>query len=238
MSQQFNIPPVLSRIEVLTNTLNMAIVAEQHRSGAPWMKPDNFWNLDNVHGLSIFLPLGEDLELPLLITDTVGMTRNLRLRDMYSTDQLRFVADTGWDTLINTYYETTLIYTETTTGPIGVPLDPDVMPPQTVITTVGVPMIGEGIYIAWSAGDTQSGVVGATFWHRLPGEAWQRVGLTMPVSSGIIPVQLSTICQHSIAVRGIDRAGNLEPLNNTRNILTFDVMPCIRLYLPLLMREY
>ncbi|MBN2007169.1 MAG: right-handed parallel beta-helix repeat-containing protein [Anaerolineae bacterium] len=231
---------ILAAAQGVKTALEQTIVAEAHQSGSPWFSQDLVWDLEDVHGLSIFLPFGEDLELPVMITDTEGITRNVRLRDMYTGDQLQFLADSGWKALIDTYYEVgaSEVTTDTTQGPVEGLLIPDVSPPQTYITVTGSLTANQDIYLTWDAMDDQSGTAGATFWYRSFGGEWTNVGLTMPVSSGLIPFKWSRHCEYSLAVRAVDKAGNVEPLYHGPNTLEFVIAPCLRLYLPLTMRGY
>jgi hypothetical protein len=62
-----------------------AIVAETHRDGHPWMEPTVTWTFSGEHGVSIYLPLGEDSWL----------------RDYYRGTELDLAADTQWDEFIH-----------------------------------------------------------------------------------------------------------------------------------------
>ena len=240
-SQQFADADVVSAAGALMTALDAAIVAEEHRSGSPWVAPDREWGLDNAHGLSIFLPLGEDLELSLVITETSPITpslvisRHLRLRDMYSGDQLQFVGDTAWGALIDTYYDvvSSPVPTNTVEGPLDGLQIPDVTPPKTTITAIGAFTVGEAIAVTWVATDTQTGVTGAALWHRPPRGQWTAV-LTQTGSSGVFPFTLSKACTNSFSVRAVDRAGNEEPLGSGCNVVSIKVHG--RLYLPLILR--
>ncbi len=61
------------------------VVTETHRNGQPWLDPSVTWNFDGAHGLSIYLPLGEDLWL----------------RGYYRGTELALVKDTQWDEFIH-----------------------------------------------------------------------------------------------------------------------------------------
>jgi parallel beta-helix repeat protein len=97
----------------LATELDKTIVANRKRSGMPPVELGAYWDLEDVHGLSVYLPLGEDLILPIVVTETssitpgLAVTRNLHLREMYTCDQLQFVCATDWDKLINAYYTAT-----------------------------------------------------------------------------------------------------------------------------------
>jgi parallel beta-helix repeat protein len=241
--QHFADPEVVAAAQALTAALDVAIVAEAHRSGAPWVAADRVWDLDNVHGLSVFLPLGEDLELPIVITETSVITpslvisRNLRLRDLYSSDQLQFVADTAWRALVETYYTivSSPVPTNTTEGPIDGPQIPDVTPPQTVVTLIstGPFAVGEAVTVTWVATDTQTGAAGARLWHRPPWGEW-KAGATQEGSSGAFSFTLSEECMNGFAVRAFDAAGNIEPRDSGSNTVHVNVEGCI--YLPLILR--
>jgi hypothetical protein len=242
-SESYAEPDVTTAAQSLMMAIDSAVVAERHRSGTPWMAPDRVWNLDHAHGLSIFLPLGEDLELPILITETSPITpglvisRNLRLRETYSSDQLQFVGDTMWGGLIDTYYDvvSSPVPTDTTEGPVDGPQIPDVTPPQTIITVTGTLAVGEAITVTWVATDTQTGVAGATLWHCPPRGEWTAT-LTQTGSSGVFPFTLSDACMNSLSVRAIDEAGNREPLDTSSNMVVINVQRCI--YLPLIFKHY
>ncbi len=239
MTHFYTSTAITSAAQAVITILDQAVVAEAHRSGAPWFLPTRVWDLDNVHGLSIFLPLGEDLQLPLVMTDTEGITHTLHLRDMYTADQLRFLQDAKWKTLIDTYYGgITDIPSNTPSGPVTGLLVPDITIPQTVITATGALRVNQGIYLTWHATDDQSGVAGASFWYRPPNGVWTSGGLTMPISSGFIPFRWASICEYELAVRAVDKAGNVEPFYHGQNTQQFFIVPCLRVYLPLLLRDY
>ena len=79
------------------------IFAEQHRSGYPWVttQPLEYCNLDNAHGASIYLPLGQDLQM--ILENDTGATQTAKLRDWYTDDQLSFAANTQWNEFIAAY---------------------------------------------------------------------------------------------------------------------------------------
>ena len=240
-SRQFTAPAVIAAARAVTSALEAAIVAEAHRSGSPWIKPDQVWDLDDVHGLSVFLPLGEDLELPIVITETSPITpglvisRNLRLREMYASDQLQFVEDTAWGALIDAYYRvvSSPVPTGTTEGPVDGPQNPDVTPPQTTITVTGVFTVGKTITVTWVTTDAQTGPLSGTLWHQPPSGSWSAV-LTQGGSSGVFTFVLLTGGENRFAVCSTDKAGNLEPLNHGPN--TFVVRVEARVYLPLILK--
>jgi parallel beta-helix repeat protein len=244
-SQRFTDADVRVAAQTLMTRLDAAIVAEEHRSGSPWVALDRVWGLDDVHGLSIFLPLGEDLELPIVITETSPITpglvisRNLRLREMYSSDQLRFVGDTAWGDLIDTYYDvvSSPVPTDTTEGPADGLQVPDVTPPQTIVTITGAFTVGETISVTWVATDTQSGVDGATLWHLPPYGQWAPT-LTQTGSSGVFPFTLPERCRTGFAVRATDKAGNMESLDSGSNMVIVNVQPCSYSFLPLIFKSY
>jgi hypothetical protein len=84
---------VVHAAQGVMNSMTGAVVAEQHQSGAAWYN-GVYWNLENAHGLSIYLPLGEDLR----IGESFYPQRH------YTDDELSFAADTGWNEFIDTYY--------------------------------------------------------------------------------------------------------------------------------------
>ncbi|MBV7326844.1 hypothetical protein KFU94_01005 [Chloroflexi bacterium TSY] len=252
--QNINDDDIRTAASKLVTTLDTAIVAERHRSGSPWSLPiTQVWNLTNVHGLSIFLPIGEELELPIIITTTsqitseTVLTRNLQLREMYTKNQLKFVERTKWGDLIDRYYELATPSIGVTDGPIDGLLQPDISPPETFITYTGVPNIGDNIQISWQLTDTQSAIISATLWQKLPTENWtvkqsvQYVEENSDIgqSSRFIKdnsenILLSEICTHKFSLQAMDSAGNLEPIGVPANSITVRVEPCNELFLPFL----
>jgi len=97
--------------ELVMNTLKSAdnpfIVAEKHRSGYPWVvtEPLEYWDLDNAYGISIYLPLGQDLQM--ILENEQGVTQAIKVRDWYVDTNLSFAADTQWDEFITAYYAVT-----------------------------------------------------------------------------------------------------------------------------------
>ena len=213
-------PPVKAAAGGVTAALEQALVAEQHRSGSPWMALDRYWDLDGVHGLSIFLPLGEDLLFDLQGVQAPDPAALLHLRDVYSSDQLRFVAATSWRGLIERYYELAAagVPTETADGPADGLLPPDVTPPQTAVTVMGRQSLGQGLSLAWSADDSQSGVAGAALWVRQKGGDWLDTSLAQSGAAGQFHYPQILACGSSLAARAADAAGNLEPLEHGANL--------------------
>lgn len=240
LTQSYTDPAILAAAQTVLNRLGTTIVAEAHRSDIPWFAQDEQeWNLDDVHGLSIYLPLGEDLEFQIRITDTspispnISITRNLRLRDLYNLDELQFVGDApAWRSLIEQYYELipTTVITSLPGGPLPGLQEPDVTPPQTTIT---VPPIGERqtvITLTWAATDTQNEVVSASLWYLSPtGEEWRDTDITQLGSSGVFTYPL-TCGMSGFAVRASDDVGNVESIESEFNSI-FPQQTCY-LYLP------
>lgn len=248
LSQQYTDPAVLSASQALSTALDAAIVAERHQSGVPWIVWDPawdleevFWDLDNVHGLSIFMPLGEDLELPIPISASspispgLFVTRSLRLRDLYTCEELQFVCDTSWEDLIHAYYEaaSSLVPTDTTAGPVRGLLPVDVTPPHSTMVVSGSLDPGVVLSVTWVATDTQSGIDSVILWHRPSAGPWA-AALTQTGTAGVFPFTLLERCDSRLAVRATDRAGNVEALDSGENAAT--VGRC--LYLPLVLREF
>ncbi|HSN76214.1 MAG TPA: clostripain-related cysteine peptidase [Anaerolineae bacterium] len=232
-AQQYPNSPVSAAAQTLIARLSTAVVAERHRSDHPWMQPQELWNLDATHGLSIYLPLGEDLELPIVVTDTLSIessdivTRHLRLRDLYTSEQLQFVGDSTWKTLIDTYYDVVAspVPTVTTTGPISGVIEPDITPPASVIALSGSLVVGQPIHVAWTATDAQAGVDQVTIWHRSPLRMWTPLA-TRPGASGVFDFTPATGCQQMLAVQAVDKAGNVESLESGQNTASVFVAPC------------
>jgi hypothetical protein len=249
VSQQFGDPVITKHANDVVAALNTTIVAERHRSGNPWPFPTRVWNLDNVHGLSIFLPLGEDLLLPVTVSQASvlapAQTIDLHLRDTYTTTQLLFVSDTTWESLIDKYYKIVAVPTGTTNGPIGGLLTSDSIPPQTTITITGRLDLSQTIRIEWSATDKQldvhgnridgAGVTGATLWWQPPPPQKE----PMPIATqgdvkGAFTFTLTKRGCNILSVRAIDQVSNIEPLVNGPNARTvyLAVGPCL-VYIPL-----
>ena len=76
---------VLTATQAVTEALAGAIVAETHRDGHPWMATTVTWTFSGAHGLSIYLPVGEDTWL----------------RDYYRGTELALAANTHWDEFIH-----------------------------------------------------------------------------------------------------------------------------------------
>ncbi len=242
-SQRFTNTGLIAAAQAVTQALSAAVITEQHRSGSPWLALDRAWDLDNAHGLSIFLPLGEDLELPLVITETspitpgLEVTRNLRLRELYSSSELQFVGDTSWGNLINAYYQAISVTATTKDAvPVGGLLEPDVAAPRTIITATGTPVLGSMITLTWEASDLQpgSGVGGAAFWHRPPSGQWTPL-LTQTNTSGLFLFTVSAPCLNGLAVRAVDKSGNIEAVSSGSNTIFIDVPYCR--FLPVISRQ-
>jgi hypothetical protein len=232
---------VVAAAQALTTSLQSAIVAEAHRSGFPWVLPDRTWDLDNVHGLSIFLPLGEDLELSIEVTATspispeVVITRNLRLRDTYTDDQLEFVRNTHWAQLITAYYAITASKPPTATlpGPQSGLLPPDVTPPRTLITFTGAITAGQMITVSWVTSDTETGVRQVDLLWKPAGQDWTTV-MTQTGEAGVWSFIWPHGGREGLGVRAIDGAGNIEPFRLSSNTVLLDVWA--RVYLPAVWR--
>jgi len=241
-AQHFTDTNIILAAHAVTEALTTAVIAEAHRSGSPWSAPDRVWNLDNTHGLSIFLPLGEDLKLPIVITETspitpnLEVTRNLRLRELYSSRELQFVSDTDWGGLINEYYQVVSVTAVTKNEvPIGGLIEPDVAAPKTTITATGATGLGSVVTLTWAAADVQpgSGVSSGSLWYHPPFGQWTAI-LTQTSVSGIFSFTLSVPCTTGLAVRASDMAGNVEPVKSGSNTIFVDVPYCR--YLPLVFR--
>jgi len=76
---------VLTATQAVSDALAGAVIAETHRDGHPWIKPSVTWTFSGAHGLSIYLPVGEDTWL----------------RDYYRATELALAADTRWDEFIH-----------------------------------------------------------------------------------------------------------------------------------------
>jgi parallel beta-helix repeat protein len=235
-------PAVLNAAQDLLDALDSAIVAEEHRSGSPWIFPELTWDLDNAHGLSIYFPLGEELLLPveqaspLEAPEGLSTTVNIPLRTAYTSNQLQFVADTHWKGLIDTYYQVagTGIPTDTTSGPAAGLQPTDFAAPHTVVTVTqelddGIPVIT----LNWESTDSGSGVDHVTIWYRAQDGTWEEL-TTKTGSSGSYELKLFGVCDVALAVTGTDRAGNQEAFQEGVNML--ELLPCKKMYLPVCIR--
>jgi hypothetical protein len=264
IAQQFTSDQVVTQhANTIIAGLNTGVITEQHTlvNGSPWVYPDRIWSLDRVHGLSIFLPLGEDLLLEVpsaqaLAAPAEAAAVNLPLRDTYTGSQLSYVGATKWKDLIDTYYNivATPVPTSTAGGPIDGLLPPDILPPQTIITVTSTVTDSQSVFprgaaitISWAATDSQlgvdgsviagSGVTGADIWHYPPGGPWKPVPQdpTQGGSSGTYSFILNAPCNYRFAVRAIDRIGNREPLEHGANLASIYSVVC-PVYLPVFRR--
>ncbi|HNB54200.1 MAG TPA: hypothetical protein PK530_19790, partial [Anaerolineales bacterium] len=244
LTQQHPDPDVISAAEQILTTLDQAILAEAHQSGAPWSDPTHPWNLDNTHGLSIFLPFGEDLEISTIqvtetiqISPTITITRNLRLRELYSATQLDFVQDTAWETMIQAFYDAIPVLPPPTVtiNPIAGLQNPDNTAPATALNLTGNLLIGSTITLHWDSEDGQSGLDSLTLWHRGEGEAWTEIA-TVATSSGDFQFTLQQFCRNDFAILGTDQAGNIEIPIPGLNTWYTQVQPCYPQMLPIIFR--
>lgn len=225
---------VRTAADAVVSAVTAAVVAEQHRSGAPWARPATPWSLDGAHGLSIFLPLGEDLEFNLAFTETVPLTpgevvtRALRLRDTYTPQQLSFVAATHWGGLIQQYYTAVDVLTSTHSSLVTGLQAPDITAPETTLTVTLT--AGPALALTWALSDTQSGPAGAALWRQAGADTWVEQAALQPGAAGQFVLPLGGLCG-PVAVRGQDTAGNLEAAGGTAN--TYQAL-C--LYLPVIRR--
>ncbi|NUM45204.1 MAG: DUF11 domain-containing protein [Anaerolineales bacterium] len=71
--------------QAIMTAWNSVVITETHRNGIPWIDPSVTWNFTGTHGLSIYLPLGEDLWI----------------RDYYRGTELALALDAQWDEFIH-----------------------------------------------------------------------------------------------------------------------------------------
>ena len=71
--------------QAIMSSWSSAVITETHRDGIPWIDPTVTWTFTGAHGLSIYLPLGEDLWI----------------RDYYRGTELALALDTQWDEFIH-----------------------------------------------------------------------------------------------------------------------------------------
>ncbi|MEI7769170.1 MAG: clostripain-related cysteine peptidase [Chloroflexales bacterium] len=210
--QRYTNPAVDTAAQAVQDRLSAAVVAERHQSGRPWMladTPESIWALDGLHGLSIFLPLGEDLELRPPDASSLPPQGYPRLRSVY-TDELRFVAETRWKAMIDAYYAAvnTPVPVSAPGQPVTAQLPPDLTSPRTVITVAGEFAADQSVTINWDSQDSQSGIGLVTFLRRLPLGQWEAVGTTH-APSGSFTYTASGPCD-DVAVYAVDAAGNAE----------------------------
>jgi hypothetical protein len=89
---------VISRANDLIGAWDAGLIrAEAHGSGIPWIG-DDYWDLENAHGMAVYLPLGE--ELTMIITHTSGLTEALPIRNLYSIEES---PDGNWREFLNDF---------------------------------------------------------------------------------------------------------------------------------------
>jgi hypothetical protein len=200
-------------------------------------------DLADVHGLSIFLPLGEDLELvvPAPLQNAPGEVneRLVRLRETYTAEQLRFLSATSWRGLIDRYYQVATVPPGETDGPAEGLLPPDISPPDTTIQVTAPVSLGGAVYVTYTAADVQTGITGIELWARSPGGGWQprmAVDHQPPVvtTEGSFELPGPIACGTRYTVVAVDGAGNRGPLDGAGNSAALGP-PCIA-FLPLLGR--
>jgi hypothetical protein len=108
IAQRIPAPVVSSAAQAVMEAIgddpgSRAILAEQHLSDIYWQN-GAYWNLENAHGISIYMPVGE---------------RDWLL-DFYDKQELSFVTDTGWDDLVRSLVD----MLKPPVGPTPVPVDP------------------------------------------------------------------------------------------------------------------
>jgi parallel beta-helix repeat protein len=218
-------------------SLKAAVIAERHQSGYPWRFPLRFWDLNRINGLSIFMPLGEDLEFAIpdavTLANAPAATRLVRLRDTYSSTQLQFVRDTQWKGLIDRYYQiiASPIPTSTPDGPVAPFLPTDVAPPTSTLTVSPNGFgAGNSITVTWTITDTQldiegkripgSGVVSATLSYSTNGSTWVPIpASTQGGLGGKYRFILPASSRIELSLRAIDKVGNLEAPKHGTNSL-------------------
>lgn len=232
LTQSFTDPATIAAAQAVLDSLDTAIVAENHRSDIPWfVENGQEWNLDDAYGLSIYLPLGEDLEFQIGITETspispnVSRVRNLRLRDLYNPDELQFAGDApAWRSLIEKYYELIpmVVITSLLEGPLPGIQEPDVTPPQTIVTTSSIISQQTFITLTWTATDTQNEVVSATLWYLPPrSDVWIHTDIMQVGASGVFTYPLA--CgTNGFSITAYDSAGNPEPIDGDFNTIFVD----------------
>lgn len=217
VAANFAAPAVDAAAARVAAAIDAAVVARGQRSEAPWSDPDRRWELDNTNGLSVFLPFGEDLRFD--VTDTAqapgatpSETAELRLLDLYNADELRFVRDSQWRALIDTYYQRYGSGRIPTVTKVRRELDglqvPDVDPPEIAISLEGEVRPGQAVTLRWSATDAQSGVLGARLYRQQVDGSWLPVGSIVRAESGAFTVEAESRCIERYGVFATDNAGN------------------------------
>lgn len=243
-SLQFSGTAVAAAAQQVMDAIDTAIVAESHRSGVAWPAPGCPWDLENAHGLSVFLPLGEDLEFPIVLTPTLAVTARpvatdyLHMRDLYTCDQLSFVCDTAWKGMIDAYYSWASVPVTSTQELTRSLLTPDYAAPETIITLTGMLTAGQDITVTWTTRDAGTGVKGAELWYRPLNGVWTVVRPLQPGNAGRFLFTLPHTCGNGIAVRGVDWAGNREPVNSSSNTAILEGPPACTRRLPIIQRLF
>jgi hypothetical protein len=243
VTEVYSDPAVVAAAQSVQQRVNAAVISESHLSGTPWMLTDRVWDLENANGISVFLPLGEDLELTIPVAATAqsadsAMTEPyLKLRDLYTAAQLSFVADSGWRPLIDRYYWAVAqpVPVSTTSGPVAGLQRPDVEPPSSEVKINDdrkVYKLGETLLLNWSAKDGLTGVAGAALMHRTTEEPWHEVA-TSSAAEGQFAFKIHEYaCEQWLAVSSHDLVGNHESIGEGNNTASFQVNPCYQEYLP------
>jgi hypothetical protein len=230
---------VRSAAEAVLSAFGQAVIDERKRSGAPWFAETEHWPLENTHGLSVFWPLGEDLELSVPITVGAELaqaeTRNMRLRDLYTPGELRYAQETSWDELIAGYYAAaSTIPSDTLEEPLEPLQNPDVTPPMTTILGLSPPQpqLGELLAVEWASEDLSSGVVLAEIWLHYVNTGWE-LAASQQIEDGrfIVQMQGPPACIDAVAVLAVDKVGNQELPDGPAN--TRAVRACELRYLPI-----
>jgi hypothetical protein len=108
--------------QMVMDSIDSAVVVEKHASGNCGTQcGNNYWNLDNSHGISTFFPAsGKRYKIG-----------DVDIYEEYMSDVYAFTVDTDWDELIQDYF-----------GVLGLPVEPPV--------EVGVPeqmLVGYSVYL-------------------------------------------------------------------------------------------
>jgi hypothetical protein len=234
--------------------LSTAVITRSFATGTPWILNDELprptWNLTRTSGLSIFLPLGEDLVQLVQDGPDDPAPISVRVRDIYNASQLQFVAETGWKTLIDAYYlrpPSPIPSTTLTQELEGLQL-PDITPPRTAIRVESViqdtrsPSLTIPLTLTltlnWTSEDVHSGVQSAFFARQRADGTWEEIrSLGQVIGSEFTHTLLleQTACVVRVAVFARDEAGNLETVRPGVNEVTLVIPYCV--YLPVVLKN-
>ena len=241
IASEFPANPVHSSALQLQTAALGTVLKESHRSGRAWLAT-NEWNLNGLHGLSIYLPLGEDIEMPFAASGN-DPAQTVKLREVYTCAELKWVCDTQWDAVIKGYYAKVKPPVAQFGGPMPGLLPPDITPPRTTVGLAEPLHKGQPVKVIWNSTDlgpdgqtSQTGVLTARLWVKQPNTDWMDTGLVSGGTSGLFSWLVTEDCGTKLSVMATDKAGNTEKLRTSNNTLSANFVACVDLFLPLGLR--